>query len=634
MGRARNIAQLFGSTVNGAITVTPSNTTSLNVASIALSGVPFVQSPNTNAVALGPNTYAVSTNTTSVGYLANAASIGTLAVGYNARANQNTAVSVGSNTNANGIGGLALGAGAQALSNGTIAIGGYSTYLATANGVSSIAIGGNTFANAAAIAIGQSARASGYSVALGWGANTTMGLTAAVAIGQQAAVLYNNLSLSIGYTATAHYGDVAIGQQANAYGSYSTVVGASAYGSADSATAFGYNAGAIGANSTAIGRGAWSWNDSATAIGYYANSYGTRSLAVGSGAQAIDNTGISVGANSYSLLGGIAIGSDAFANTSRSIAIGHSIQSTVANTIVIGGSTDFVSLRGVTTANGLIITGAVTANGGTGTSGQVLTSNGSAVYWSTVSGGGGGGGGYTPANTDYFSSNTVTNTGFQTWTVPIPAIIQAPSMNSTYNDVLLYSYGSMSGIARYVQNVTISGPPPGPVNLNNNILSNYQYGGNWDTNSGKAVWRSTDVPYSSTSATIDYGTNSNFDRADAYMWALEGADASRSVYYATDFWNPAQSVSYSIPNYPTMAGYLTNTQGYVYGWISGPNMGNISGIFSNPDPTTRTIIYISAANIIMFRSPWNPNGSTTLIAAPGYGGGFNYYTVTMFYFGA
>jgi hypothetical protein len=32
---------------------------------------------------------------------------------------------------------------------------------------------------------------------------------------------------------------------------------------------------------------------------------------------------------------------------------------------------------------------AVVANGGLGTSGQVLTSNGAGVYWSTVSGGGG-----------------------------------------------------------------------------------------------------------------------------------------------------------------------------------------------------------------------------------------------------
>lgn len=41
------------------------------------------------------------------------------------------------------------------------------------------------------------------------------------------------------------------------------------------------------------------------------------------------------------------------------------------------------------TASGLTLTGTLTANGSTGSAGQVLTSNSSGVYWSTVSGGGG-----------------------------------------------------------------------------------------------------------------------------------------------------------------------------------------------------------------------------------------------------
>jgi hypothetical protein len=42
------------------------------------------------------------------------------------------------------------------------------------------------------------------------------------------------------------------------------------------------------------------------------------------------------------------------------------------------------------TLNSPIITGTVTAGGGVGTNGQVLTSTGSGVQWTTVSGGGGG----------------------------------------------------------------------------------------------------------------------------------------------------------------------------------------------------------------------------------------------------
>lgn len=52
------------------------------------------------------------------------------------------------------------------------------------------------------------------------------------------------------------------------------------------------------------------------------------------------------------------------------------------------------TIGGVKTfSSNLSIGSAVVANGSTGGSGQVLTSNGSGVYWSSVSGGGGGGGG-------------------------------------------------------------------------------------------------------------------------------------------------------------------------------------------------------------------------------------------------
>jgi hypothetical protein len=44
----------------------------------------------------------------------------------------------------------------------------------------------------------------------------------------------------------------------------------------------------------------------------------------------------------------------------------------------------------VLTINAAVITGTFTANGANGSSGQVLTTNGSGLYWSTVSGGGGG----------------------------------------------------------------------------------------------------------------------------------------------------------------------------------------------------------------------------------------------------
>lgn len=43
------------------------------------------------------------------------------------------------------------------------------------------------------------------------------------------------------------------------------------------------------------------------------------------------------------------------------------------------------TIRGAISANTILITGPLTANGANGTSGQVLTSNGNGLYWSTIS---------------------------------------------------------------------------------------------------------------------------------------------------------------------------------------------------------------------------------------------------------
>jgi hypothetical protein len=57
--------------------------------------------------------------------------------------------------------------------------------------------------------------------------------------------------------------------------------------------------------------------------------------------------------------------------------------------------------------------GSLTANGSNGSSGQVLTSNSSGVYWSTISAGGSvnSAAQYTWTNTQTFSANITINTG-------------------------------------------------------------------------------------------------------------------------------------------------------------------------------------------------------------------------------
>lgn len=57
-----------------------------------------------------------------------------------------------------------------------------------------------------------------------------------------------------------------------------------------------------------------------------------------------------------------------------------------------GSNLSVLTVSTNTSVNNISISGAVTANGANGVSGQFLTSNGSSVYWSTVSSNGGGGG--------------------------------------------------------------------------------------------------------------------------------------------------------------------------------------------------------------------------------------------------
>ena len=79
------------------------------------------------------------------------------------------------------------------------------------------------------------------------------------------------------------------------------------------------------------------------------------------------------------------------------------------NIFETGANLTTLSVSTNTSVNNVIITGGIYANGGYGTNSQVLTSNGSTVYWSTVSGGGSVNvaAQYTWTNTQTFS-NTIT----------------------------------------------------------------------------------------------------------------------------------------------------------------------------------------------------------------------------------
>lgn len=81
-----------------------------------------------------------------------------------------------------------------------------------------------------------------------------------------------------------------------------------------------------------------------------------------------------------------------YADTKAATAYTNAVAYAAANTYV---NTTFApkaspTFTGIVTTANVNLVGSLSANGGVGTAGQVLTSNGTSIYWSTVSGGGGG----------------------------------------------------------------------------------------------------------------------------------------------------------------------------------------------------------------------------------------------------
>ena len=252
----------------------------------------------------------------------------------------NTAINIGNNTATYGASGgssFAAGLQAKALSLRSTALG----YQADATGENTIAIGSGSTTTGAAdgLAIGTGATAGQYSTAIGRGS-------------------------------IAGQGGVAVG-------AHDTTVNTFAAQASLGATAVGNSAKALGLFSNAFGFGATAATNSGTALG---KSYAT---GVSSLAAAIGNNGTSYGAQGFQ---SIALGYLSKTTASNSISIGNRVVNSTANSIAIGG--DGSVSGNVETVK---ISGAYNLPTTDGTSGQVMTTDGSGtVSFTTVSGGGGG----------------------------------------------------------------------------------------------------------------------------------------------------------------------------------------------------------------------------------------------------
>ncbi|EKR5653251.1 YadA-like family protein [Escherichia coli] len=260
------------------------------------------------------------------------------AVGFEARAQRKWSTAIGAQTVA-GEASLAVGNDANAsaersisLGASSIAAGGYSIALGTeaeSNGTRSIAQG------AKAVSTGN------YSIAIGDHSNT--GADKAIALGNA--------------TKATAIMSIALGDSANASKEYSMALGASSKANGTDSIALGRLSLASAANAIAMGAESEA-AENATAIGNNAHAKGVNSIAMGSGSIADKVNTIALGNGSQSLAdNAIAIGQGNKANGTDAIALGNASLSSGLNSIALG------KISVVTGDNSLALGSNTNANG-------------------------------------------------------------------------------------------------------------------------------------------------------------------------------------------------------------------------------------------------------------------------------
>ena len=269
------------------------------------------------------------------------------AVGFEARAQRKWSTAIGAQTVA-GEASLAVGNDANAsaersisLGASSIAAGGYSIALGTeaeSNGTRSIAQG------AKAVSTGN------YSIAIGDHSNT--GADKAIALGNATkATAIMSIALGDSANASKEY-SMALGASSKANGTDSIALGRLSLASAanaiamgaeseaaENATAIGFNADAIGKSSLALGDNASAGETNSIAIGQGSEASKLDSIALGSNSRSAGENAIALGNNSNA--GGknsLAFGFNTTANGDNAVAIGANSSAGTDNTVSVGSS--------------------------------------------------------------------------------------------------------------------------------------------------------------------------------------------------------------------------------------------------------------------------------------------------------
>lgn len=216
-----------------------------------------------DAIAIGPDTTATDINATAIGNNASAQKSNSLAMGTNATASGHSSIAIGENAKTELGANISIGKGAFS------------------KGASSIAIGENSKSEDYSIAIGDGAEAKNFhSVAIGNGAKAHKFRSVAIGFGAET---FDEYGVSVGRSAKAGYGSVAIGDMAKADKNkgFAVAVGNDA-NSGYVSTAVGYKSNAEGKFSTAIGSHSIAKEQNSLALGVGSQANINNSVALGS----------------------------------------------------------------------------------------------------------------------------------------------------------------------------------------------------------------------------------------------------------------------------------------------------------------------------------------------------------------
>ena len=631
-----------------------------------------------NAFAVGAGANAYGSGSIVIGIGANSYGASSIAIGISANAPGPYGVAIGYAAAINAANGIAIGVGSSALLTNAVAVGANSrTY-----GYDTVALGAGSFANGNySISIGSVSRANNYSIAVGQGADAA---DQGIAMGVYANA-YGGRGVAIGHSAFA-YGSysVALGPSATTYNSYDVMLGTSSHTvtvpGAFVPTGIVANAsyGTSGQvlKTSGVG-GAVYWGDA----GGFTNgsSISVGDLIVGGGISANGSLG-NAGEILYSTGTGVYWGAAPTGGTTNSAPTPVSYNAGSSTFIPGDGYTYITSMNGPTIlriyasmgANSMFlsavnalspmspststftitdsfngpatITIQSTASGPYGSqlaAGQwvqfQIASVPGPMTWNnimemtlltTMSSGGGGSAPVAGPNT-YFKYVNAGSGSRSSFDAPLPA-----SANAASKGLLVNSRGQGFGSPRYITDIR------GTQSMYSLQDLSYQVY-NWYNNNHtnviylRPVVSAQHPTNGDTSITISYDGQYYFDFAYANMWVLESSSVTQSCYSFIDQINTQYQTSYMIQPWPIQnSGQMTNTQGWVYGMISGypPTLQQWMASVQITQPQQGHIWHDTTNGIVYFRMPWSAMGGPTVIqgatSVP-----YDYLSVSLFYFG-